>query len=161
MAALTKGAKAPEFRLPLLQGGEFEVAGDTDAVLVWFKVECPVCQYAMPYFERLWQRLSATGSNVKFVGVSQNDANATREFANRYGVTFPVALDPAPKYTASNAYGLTNVPTAFYVSGGQVEFVSVSWVKDELEGLYRTLMEGRGIEPLFAKDESVAAWKAG
>ena len=74
---------------------------------------------------------------------------------------FPVALDAAPKYTASNAYGLTNVPTAFSVSGGQVEFTSVSWVKDELEGLYRKLMEGRGTEPLFAKDEPVAAWKAG
>src|SRR5947209_8625414 len=107
MAALTKGAKAPELRLPLLQGGEFEAVGDTDAVLVWFKVECPVCQYAMPYFERLWQRLSAAKLDVKFVGVSQNDANATLEFANRYGVTFPLALDAAPKYTASNAYGLT------------------------------------------------------
>src|SRR5256885_9795159 len=39
-------------------------------------------------------------------GTSQDDARATKEFARKFGVTFPIALDEKG-YPASNAYGLT------------------------------------------------------
>ena len=51
---------------------------------------------------------------IAFLGISQDSAKPTKEFADEYGVTFPVLLD-AEGYPASNAYGLTNVPTTFLI----------------------------------------------
>src|ERR1700722_15312320 len=52
---------------------------------------------------------------VSLIGVSQNDANDTAAFIKEFGITFPVLLDDTRSYPASNAYGLTNVPSIFYV----------------------------------------------
>jgi len=44
-------------------------------VLAFFKVSCPVCQYAFPFLERLYKAYG--NKNVALVGVSQDDAKAT------------------------------------------------------------------------------------
>src|SRR5438552_14736351 len=72
MAALAPGTKAPEFELKALDGERFslneELAG-APVVLVFFKVSCPTCQYALPFFERLYKAYGHKG--VALVGVSQ------------------------------------------------------------------------------------------
>ena len=78
-------------------------------MLAFFKVSCPVCQYAFPFLERLHKAYGKKG--VALVGVSQNDPKETAAFIKEFGVTFPVLLDPHESYPVSNAYGLTNVPT--------------------------------------------------
>ena len=73
--------------------------------------------------------------NVAFLGISQDDASATKEFADEYGVTFPVFLDAAG-YPASNAYGLTNVPTTFLIdTDGTVKLTAFGFNKKELEAI--------------------------
>ena len=98
-------------------------------VLVFFKKSCPVCQYALPFLERVYQANRA--ANVTVLGISQNDARETQEFLREYGVTFPVALDDPANYKVSNAYGLTNVPTIFYIApDGEIEVSCVGWSKN-------------------------------
>src|SRR5271156_831453 len=116
MAALTAGTKAPEFELKAMDGRRFVLRDELargPAVLAFFKVSCPTCQYAFPFLERLNQAYGR--KNVALVGVSQNDASKTAAFTKEFGVTFPVLLDSAEAYPVSNAYGLTNVPTIFWI----------------------------------------------
>jgi peroxiredoxin len=53
MAALASGTKAPEFDLKTLEGKRFSFADELThgpVVLAFFKVSCPTCQYALPFF---------------------------------------------------------------------------------------------------------------
>jgi peroxiredoxin len=132
-------------------------------VAAFFKISCPVCQFTFPFLQRLYQRYG--GDNVTFVGISQDDAKATAGFARQYGVTFPMALDEKEKgYPASNAYGLTSVPTIFLIDAdGTVRVSSMGFVKDDLERIAAELAERRKITPaeLFASNESVPANRPG
>ncbi len=162
--ALDRGLKAPQVELPLLGGGKFSLAEALSkgrVALAFFKVSCPVCQYALPYYERLSQRLAAKG--ITFVGVSEDNARDTAEFAKEFGVSFPIALDPPDRYPVSAAYGLTNVPTLFVVgSTGTIEHSIVSWSKKELEELYREYLDSATAQaPLFQDSEMVAEFRAG
>src|ERR1700723_1950138 len=123
MAALTAGVRAPEFSLCTAEGQPVvlrEALKRGPVVLIFFKVSCPVCQYALPFFERMYRANSDAG--ITFLGVSQDNANDTGAFLQQYGVSFPVALDDPKNYAVSNAYGLTNVPTLFYIEpSGYIE----------------------------------------
>src|SRR5215472_8474016 len=117
MTALAAGTKAPHFDLKTLDGKKFSSNEDLahgPLVLAFFKVSCPTCQYAFPFLERLYKAYGNKG--VRLVGVSQNDAMETAAFAKEFGVTFPMLLDDTRSYPVSNAYGLTNVPSLFWVA---------------------------------------------
>ncbi len=134
MSALESESAAPEISLPILGGGSFslsEARKQGPVALAFFKISCPVCQMAFPYFERLHQAFR--GKNVQVIGISQDSAADTAAFAKEFGITFPIALDDTKKYPASNAYGLTNVPTLFLISpDGKIKVSAVGWSRDDL-----------------------------
>jgi peroxiredoxin len=165
MAALAAGTKAPDFALTTLDGGKFslqEALRRGPVFAAFFKISCPVCQYAFPYFERLYK--AHGGKDVSFVAISQDDAAKTRTFLKEFGVTFPTALDDPNGYAASNAYGLTNVPTWFLIEpDGTIELSSVGWSKRDIEDLNTRLSEAgqRSPLPLFKAGEDVRDFRAG
>ena len=132
-------------------------------ILAFFKVSCPVCQYAFPYLERLFQ-LHKT-EPVSFIGISQDSLADTQAFIKRYGVTFTVALDEAPRYIVSNAYKLTNVPTVYLVDrDGDIQVSSVGWARKDIEeiNLKLSMMDSAQQQhPVFRKGEDIAEFKAG
>ena len=142
MAALTAGTSAPDFKLQTMDGSHFSLSDALKrgpVVAAFFKISCPVCQYAFPFLERIYK--AHGGKNVTIVGVSQNSKKDTVGFIKEYGVTFPVLLDDTNTYPVSNAYGLTNVPTVFYVAAsGEIEISSVSWSKADIEAVNRKLV---------------------
>jgi len=165
MAALTTGTKAPDFELRALDGKRFvlrEELAQSPVVLAFFKASCPTCQYAFPFLERLER---AYGHKVtKIIGVSQNDPRETAAFTKEFGVTFPVLLDDTRKYPASNAYGLTNVPSIFWIAqDGEIKLSSVGWVKADFAELNRKLAEMGKISPavIFHPGEDVRDVRAG
>ena len=165
MAALEAGVEAPQFELPAMDGSGFSLQNALKrgpVLAVFFKISCPVCQYALPYFERLYK---AYGSGkVSVVGVSQNDKLETAEFVKRYGVTFPQLLDDTRRFPVSNAYGLTNVPTAFWIGeDGEIELSSVGWVRKDMEEIAQKWASA-GDEPpktIFEPSEQVPDFRAG
>jgi len=165
MSTLSAGAVAPDFTLTAVDGQPISLHGALKkgpVVLVFFKVGCPTSQYAFPFFERMYQ--ANHGGNVSFIGISQDNAKNTQAFLKQYGVTLPVALDDSTNYAVSNAYGLTNVPTLFYVSqSGEIEISSVSWSKAEVEAVNQKLAENRRQAPpmLWHKGEDVREFRAG
>jgi peroxiredoxin len=165
MAALTVGAKAPEFELNTLGGKRFALGEELargPVVLAFFKVSCPTCQYALPFFERLHKAYKDKG--VTLVGISQNNAKETAAFNREFGVTFPVLLDDTNSYPVSNAYGLTNVPTIFWIAqDGEIEVSSVGWVKADFAEINRRLAEAGKLAPavVFKPGEDVRDFRAG
>lgn len=165
MTALATGTTAPEFDLHTLDGKRFslrEELAHAPVVLAFFKVSCPTCQYALPFLERLHQNYGDKG--VKLIGVSQNDAKETAAFNRQFGVTFPVLLDDTHQYPVSNAYGLTNVPSVFWIAqDGEIEVSSVGWVKKNFDEINRKIADFGKATPavIFKPGDDVRDFRAG
>jgi len=165
MAALTVDTAAPDFTLQTVDGKNFslrEALGRGPVLLAFFKVSCPTCQYTFPFLERLYKAYGDKASSL--VAVSQNNRKDTQAFARQYGITFPVLLDDVDTYPVSNAYGLTNVPTLFWIAqDGTIEVSSVGWVKQEFDTLNRLKAESEStnVSALYQPAENVADFRAG
>jgi peroxiredoxin len=165
MAALTAGTSAPDFKLQTMDGNQFslrDALANGPVVAAFFKISCPVCQYAFPFLERIYK--AHGGKKVTIVGVSQNEKKDTAAFVKEYGVTFPILLDDIKTYPASNAYGLTNVPSIFWIGqDGEIEISSVGWDKKEIEEINRKAAEinGEGAKPVFRSDDQVPDYRPG
>jgi peroxiredoxin len=164
MTHINSGNMAPPFSLKGLDGKEYSLQALTQkgpVVAVFFKISCPVCQFTLPFLERLYKLYG--GDGVTFLAISQDDARTSQAFAREYGVTFPVAPDEKG-YPASNAYGLSMVPTIFLIdSDGKAKISSMGFVKSDLEAIAADLADRRRIAraPLFRPDERVPANKPG
>jgi peroxiredoxin len=165
MAALTAGTSAPDFKLQTVDGKQFslrDALAKGPAVAAFFKISCPVCQFAFPFLERIYEAYG--GKNVTIVGVSQNEKKDTAAFMKEYGITFPILLDDTKTYPVSNAYGLTNVPSIFWIGqDGEIEISSVGWDKKEIEEINRKAAEinGQGPQTIFMSNEQVPDHRPG
>src|ERR1700719_713106 len=164
MNTIVAGQTAPDFSLKSIDGREYslqKLLARGPVFVSFFKVSCPVCQFTFPFLERLYQRYG--GKDVTFLGISQDNARATKEFADEYGFTFPVVLE-AEDYPASNAYGLTNVPTSLLIeTDGSVKIASLGFNKKDLEDVAAELSRRHQmlLSALFRPDESVPAHRPG
>jgi len=160
---LRAGHRAPDFSLARLENGTLRGTADLGkllpggpVLLAFFKSTCPVCQMTLPFLERI-HRGRAPGS-LEIYGVSQDDPETTQEFAGEFGVSFPMLLDTEESgYPASDAYGLSHVPTLFLVERDG----TIAW---SLEGFnkreFRAVAAQAGVDP-FRPGENVPEWKAG
>jgi peroxiredoxin len=153
---LDAGSPIPDLRLKLLGGGQAslrEIAARGPALLAFFKISCPVCQLTFPFLERL----HATGT-LAIHGISQNDARDTRDFNEDFGITFPTLLDDEDSgFPASNAFGISSVPTLFLVEpGGAISHVIEGWRKKEME-----FLAAKAGAAVFRQGDNVPEWKAG
>lgn len=154
---LGSGVQAPSFELPDLDSKsrslEEMMADGKPLLVVFFKVSCPVCQLVFPFLERM-----AGAGELRFIAISQDDAAATRNFHQRFGVTFPTLLDSARAgYPASNAFQITNVPSLFLIEpDGAISLAISGFSRRDLE----TLGKRSGAQP-FHPGEQVPEWKAG
>ncbi len=164
MPALAAGKAAPEVSLSDMRGKPFSLRDALQhgpVVLAFFKVTCPVCQYAMPFLERIYR---AHQGKAQIVAVSQHPRKETQLFLREYGITMPVLLDVPEHYPASNAYHLTNVPTVFLIApGGEIEVSSVGWDRKDIEKINRRVAEkgSRPVAALFHRGESIIDSKPG
>jgi peroxiredoxin len=150
------GAKAPSFQLACLDGSTRslqQILAGGPALLAFFKISCPVCQLTAPYLERL-----AANQTVQVIGISQDDAAATRGFAQRFGVTFTTLLDLSGEdYPASNAYGISSVPSLFLIEpDGVISRAFNGFSRRDFEQIGARV----GVSP-FGPDDHAPEWKAG
>jgi peroxiredoxin len=149
------GSRAPDFRLARLEGGGLplhDIAANGPALLAFFKVTCPVCQMTLPYLDRIHT------AGLPVYGISQDEAEDTREFAREFGLGFPMLLDrEAEDYPASNAYRISSVPTMFLIErDGSISRVMEGWRKAEMQQLGAIVGS-----PVFRPEDRVPEWKAG
>ena len=156
---LVAGQRAPDFRLAGLDNGEHtlvELLEPGPVFLAFFKVSCPTCQYTLPFLERMYRSLGDGGTRM--FTVSQDDPEATREFNREFRLTMPALLDNARNgYPASNAYGLSYVPSMFLIERDRtIAWSLVGFHKKELQALGAKL----GVAPFHA-GEQVPEMKSG
>jgi peroxiredoxin len=124
--------------LPLqnAQGREHTLGGFLKTgplVLGIYKCSCQASKTVFPVLERLFQREHAHGLSV--VGVAQDSANITRSFARRYGITFPLLIEPEG-YPISTAYDIFATPTVFLIRpDGTVAFTLMGFLRDQINQL--------------------------
>jgi peroxiredoxin len=164
MATLMPGTIAPRIALKDTNGQSESLAEalkDGPALLAFFKVSCPTCQLTLPFLQRLYEAYG--GSNVAIFGISQDNPSDTREFMREFGIRLPVLIDE-PGYPASKAYGLTNVPSLFWIKpDGKIHLVSIGFSKGDLENISSAaaLAAEKEEKPLFRLGEKVPEFKSG
>ena len=161
MAAIEAGTLAPEFSWPATDGKTYALKQALAAgpvLAAFFKVSCPVCQFAFPFLERFHRHFG------RVWGISQDKAADSKAFAREYGITFPILLEETESYPASNAYGLTHVPSVFLIDrSGEILLSSVGFAKKDLEEMaakMQSLTGKKGFRP-FKAGEDVPALKSG
>ena len=164
MSALSPGKTAPPIALATLDGEKVslgEALKKGPVLAAFFKVSCPVCQFTFPFLERLYETFG--GENFTFWAISQNDAEDTRDFLEKYGVRFPALLDEKD-YPASNQFGLTNVPTTFLIApDGKIQISSVGFSKTDLEKIAAVAARANAkpAAALFRPAEAIPEYKPG
>jgi peroxiredoxin len=156
------GTAAPEINLPDLDGAPFELRKALQrgpVLLAFFKVSCPTCQMTFPFLERLAnaQANGAQSNGAQLIAISQDNAEDSREFQQRLGVTMRTLTDAKPGYQASNAYGISSVPSLFLVeSDGTVSVAADGFHKAALEEMSKPFDIA-----LFSEIERVPAFRPG
>lgn len=165
MTTINAGNAAPEFSLKSLQGKDYSLAKLLEkgpVVAAFFKVSCPVCQFTLPFIQRLADRYS--GDSATVLTISQDDAKSTASFNKEYGLNLLTLLDDPKDFLASNAYGLSMVPTIFLIEpDGKVKVSCMGFGKADLEQIAAELSTRRKIAaaPFFRANEVIPATKPG
>ena len=126
---------AQDFELPTLSGDYVRLSNFRGKVVflnIW-ATWCPPCREEMPSMESLYRKLKGRDFEMLAVSIDGEGGKAVRPFAAKYGLTFPVLLDPDNK--TSKLYGLTGVPETFIIDKNGMVIKKVigaqNWMKKE------------------------------
>ena len=118
-AAHSSAAGAPRsLRGTTLTGRRFDLTTlrGRRVVINFFAQWCPPCNAEAPDLAAF----AKAHPDIAFVGVDVNDQAAKgRAFVHEYGLTYQVVSDPRGAIAA--AWGVTSIPTTFFIDGGGVE----------------------------------------
>lgn len=111
------GGQAPLFEFPLLGGGKASLTSQKNKVVlinVW-ATWCVPCLDEMPDLQRLYAMMKKDGAPFEILAVSIDalGADAVDRFVERFGLTFPILLDP--RGSIKKLYRTTGVPETFIV----------------------------------------------
>src|SRR5215470_2880917 len=107
------GLTAPVLTMPLVSGGTIDLGTlrGHDVLLNVWATWCGPCRREMPALERL---ASERTGRLVVVAVDQGEAQSTaRAFAQRFGVTFPVAADQEQRL--GTQLHLLGLPSSFFI----------------------------------------------
>ncbi|WP_068776261.1 peroxiredoxin [Paenibacillus sp. FJAT-26967] len=114
---IQKGQIAPDFDLTDLAGNPVKLSeyrGKTVFVNFW-ATWCPPCRAEMPHMQKVHDKYK--DKNVVFLAVNlthtEEKPAAVHEFADNYGLTFPIVLDEEGK--VSKKYQIVAYPTTYIV----------------------------------------------
>jgi peroxiredoxin len=109
------GAAALDFGLLSLRGDTVKLSdyrGKAVFLNIW-ATWCPPCLKEMPAMKSLYQRLKGREFEMLAVSIDREGEKVIRPFVAKYGLTFPVLLDPDSK--TYRLYGLTGIPETFLI----------------------------------------------
>jgi peroxiredoxin len=108
---LKTGDKAPEFRLPRIDGGELaldEFRGER-VLLVFSDPECGPCDELAPHLQQIHEQRS----DVKVLMISRKDAELNVAKAARLGLNFPIVLQK--RWEVSLQYAMFATPIGYLI----------------------------------------------
>lgn len=139
-AVLKPGAKAPDFTLPEMNGGELTLSdyGDKLVLLNFWGTYCPPCVEEMPLMQRYYDEYKDDGFVV--IAVNENESVVrVKGFVRQYELTFPIPMD---KDTVRKQYGVVAYPSSFFIQNGVVrEMITGPMDEPYLEAVMNRLMQ--------------------
>lgn len=137
-----KGVTAPDFTAGLIDGSSVtlsELQGKPVLINFW-ATWCGPCVREMPAFERLKEDF---GDQIEILAVnSGDDAETVKDFAEKNGYTFPIALDET--YEISMLYPSSSIPYTVVVDAeGKVSHVSAGAA--DADTMYDVYKEALGL----------------
>jgi len=149
--ALKKGAEAPGFSLPALDGRPVDLASYRGKVVLlnFWATWCGPCVQEMPSLERLHRALGPEGLAVVTVSADEDEA-ALRQFVKQYALTMPVLRDPGGRGPAAR-YHTTGYPETFVLDRAgillQHTIGPAEWDSPESMAYFRGLLGGAAPAP--------------
>lgn len=115
---IATGDKASDFELVSLEGENVKLSDfhGKRVILTFWATWCPPCRAEMPDMQKYYEEFGKAG-NVVIVSVNvtktESHPNRVREFADKYGITFPILLDESSDVT--DRYEVAAYPTSFFI----------------------------------------------
>lgn len=123
------GRSAPEFTLPLFDGGTLELQSlrGKPVVLSFWASWCGPCRYELPEL----QRISPLYPDVQFVAVNvDRQRKDAQKFLSGMQLSLPIAWDT--EASTLGEYSVVSMPTMFLIdANGTVQFVKVGYSQDK------------------------------
>ena len=142
---------APEFALPGLDGSNVRLSDYRGKIVLvnFWGTWCEPCKDETPALQAAYTKLRDQG--LVIIGVdlrNQERAGANgdtdvRNFTERYGLTYPIALDVAGE--TARAFQIYPIPTSYFIDqNGTIRYVRISTLTtDEVEALFERLQQNR------------------
>ena len=125
------GEKAPSFALPDMHGRTISLEQFSGKVLfvTFWAPWCITCKVELPELDALYRKYGKDGLEV--MGVSVTGEEEVSTFLRKVPVNLPILIDK--KNEASDAYGVTSLPTGFIIGrDGIIRWVHKGFSKDML-----------------------------
>ncbi|MFC5467814.1 redoxin domain-containing protein [Cohnella suwonensis] len=140
---LTKGDKAPDFRLAGLDNAVHNLKDYEGKPLIvnFWGTFCPPCRNEMPALQQQYEKWK--GQGLELVGINLSEDKLTAEsFIRQVGVSFPILMDKDKQ--TERRYGLKQYPTTFFItSKGTIQEVVIGGLltEEEIEARVDRLMK--------------------
>ena len=138
------GLATPELVLPDLDGNDYDLALDTNKVIVldFWATWCPPCVAALPELQEVYDWTQEDGGrSVAIYAVNQGEtAEEVKTFWADKGLSIPVLMDE--KFVTAQAFMVNGIPQTVIIANGKVQHVHVGFrpgvgeqIKAEIEAL--------------------------
>lgn len=119
---------APDVALPTLDGGSVRLADLRGKVVLvnFWGAWCEPCKEETPALQAAHQRLASEGLVIVGVNLRRQETSdeAVREFVQRYGVTYPIALDVDGE--AARLFQISPIPVSYFIDReGTIRYVRI------------------------------------
>ena len=141
------GYRAPNFRLPNLNGEEVSLASYKGKVLFinFWATWCGPCKAEMPSMERLYQEYKDQGFEILAISSDMQGSPIVKPFVEKYRFTYPILLDP--NFRVDAMYLVHSVPTTVLVARDGIithKLIGArNWNTPESRDLIKNLLEER------------------
>ncbi len=133
-----------DFTLPDLTGKQLRVSDlEGEVVLLnFFATWCPPCRDEMPSLEDVYQTYRDRDFTVLGISRDEDGKKALDPFMKKFGLTFPVVLDP--ELQAFNLYFVRGIPVTYLLDRqGRIAGMHIGpadWNSPEAQGLIEELL---------------------
>ena len=104
------GQKAPSFKLPNIEGNEFELESfrkDKHVLLVFTATWCPACRHEIPLLKEYYDEYTDEGFEIVSIDIGES-ASKVKSFVKKREINYTVILDE--KAVVTKLYKVIGIP---------------------------------------------------